>query len=73
MNFGEAIEAMKKGETVRRRLWVSSGSTVTGAWIVDETEEIDTFIAWGLTDGRWVPMTYSHTNVLAEDWEVIPV
>lgn len=32
----------------------------------------DPYIAWQGRDGTQEPMSFSHTNVLAEDWEILP-
>lgn len=71
MNFGEAIEAMKQGNDVttprfRRR----EEKPVACVRLMPGTDEHEPFIAWVLDDGTWEPMSYSHKNVLAEDWEI---
>lgn len=62
---------MKQGKTVRRRRWLKEGCTVVSAHLAPKSDENDAFVAWVGPDGKWDPMTYSHTNVLAEDWEII--
>lgn len=73
MNFGEALEALKRGDTVRRRHWVKSSANVAFVRLVEATDTTHAHCVWWMTDGRVMPMTYSHTNVLAEDWEVVDV
>jgi hypothetical protein len=72
VNFGEAVEAMKQGKTITCRRWQKEGSTVVGARLMAANDQHDEFIAWMLPDGTWEPMTYSHKNILAEDWTVLP-
>lgn len=61
---------MKQGKSVTNGRWLRKGRMVR-AYLVPETEAHDAFVVWEDTDGTWDPMSYSHTNVLAEDWEVL--
>lgn len=71
MNFGEAVEAMKQGKDVWTPRFKGARS-VRCLRLIPATDTNDEFIAWIGHDGKWEPMSYSHTNVLAEDWEILP-
>lgn len=77
MNFGQAIEAMKKGEAVLRRGWNGKGiyirmqrpdkhSKMTSPYIYIDT----TGLATDNPDApkSLVPWLASQTDMLAEDW-----
>lgn len=70
MNFGEAVEAMKQGKSVTNGRWLRQGRMLR-AYLVPASNGHGAFIAWEDTDRTWDPMSYSHTNVLAEDWEIL--
>lgn len=71
MTFGELVTAMKQtgkdGYTPR----FAGARNVASIRYIPATDEHDEFIAWVGHDGRWEPMNYTHTNVLAEDWELL--
>ena len=69
MNFGEAIEAMKQGKCVTSPRFKKVVNPVTCLRLFPGTDKHSPFIAWVMPDGTWEPMSYSHKNVLAEDWE----
>ncbi len=71
MNFGEAVVAMRRGESVRRAFWVANNVDVRCMKIVPAEDVNQAYIAWLCDDGTWAPATFSHVNVLAEDWEVL--
>lgn len=70
VNFGEAVQAMKQGKDVYSPRFAKA-RTVACLRYFPATDEHDEFIAWIGTDGKWEPMAYTHTNVLAEDWEIV--
>lgn len=71
MNFGEAIEAMRQGKSVWSPRFDRAVNPVACLRLIPGTAEHRPFIAWVMPDGTWEPMSYSHKNVLAEDWEVL--
>lgn len=71
MNFGEAVEAAKRGESVTCDRWVR-GDRMLRMFLVSGDGMNDPYIAWQGRDGTQEPMSFSHTNVLAEDWEILP-
>lgn len=69
MNFGEALEALKQGYRVLRPGWNGHGM-----WLRLEPAdgEWQAFIAMRTVQGSFVPWLASQTDLLAEDWEVLP-
>ena len=86
MNFGLAIEAMKKGKKVARRGWNGKGMflyyvpegryparTDAAKSIATEDGKVDygAYIAMKTAQGNVVPWLASQTDILADDWEVV--
>ena len=78
MNFGQALEELKKGEKVARKGWNGKGMWLKFvAYLPDNVETIPndyTCLPWiGMktADNKFVPWLASQTDVLAEDWEVV--
>lgn len=86
MNFGLAVEALKKGKRVARRGWNGKGMflfLVPGSnfkvnrapllGIYPEGTEIDycPHVDMRTADGKIVPWLASQTDVLADDWEEV--
>ena len=86
MNFGLAIEAMKKGKKVSRRGWNGKGMflyyvpegryparTDAAKSIATEDGKVDygAYIAMKTAQGNVVPWLASQTDILADDWEVV--
>lgn len=80
MNFGQAIEALKAGKSVRRAGWNGNGifitlqvpdehSKMTQPYIYIDTLGLQTSNP-AAPKGR-VPWLASQTDMLAEDWQVI--
>lgn len=87
MNFGQALEALKKGEKVAREGWNGKGMflfLVNGSrfqvnraplnTIYPEGTEIDyrSHIDMKTADGSIVPWVASQTDLLGEDWTFAP-
>jgi hypothetical protein len=81
MNFGQAIEAMKAEQRVRRIGWNGKGMYIRlvrpyldKAYHIREVEPIDgtlmDFIAMKTVANQFVPWLASQTDMLAEDWEI---
>ncbi len=78
MNFGLAVEALKKGERVARAGWNGKGMWLS---LVGGNEyKVESFIAcqqhlpWiGMktADDKFVPWLASQTDVLADDWQIV--
>ena len=89
MNFGEAIEAAKKGERIQRAGWNGKGMWVCHMPAVTIPEGVvngrtKRFVPTGdlkvlgyfvlrTATGEWLPgWLASQTDMLAEDWSVLP-
>jgi len=71
LNFGQAIEALKKGQKVARKDWNGKGM-----WLMLQVPDAHSkmslpYIYMKTTDDHLVPWLASQTDVLAEDWEVV--
>jgi hypothetical protein len=68
MNFGEALQCLKAGLSVKRKDW-------GGYWTIEEWEKVDVgsipFIVAYLKDGGFAPAQAYQNDILAEDWELI--
>jgi len=71
VNFGEALEALKKGRRVYRQLWGGKDGTTTLEFI-PETDDTFASIQVNLWNGRkvtgWVNTT---EDLIAEDWIIL--
>jgi hypothetical protein len=69
MTFGEAVEALKGGGTVRRAEWPAAyGNAVS----CKESEEFsDPLFFMELTNGMVNPWSPSHRDIIADDWETV--
>jgi hypothetical protein len=86
LNFGQAIEALKKGQKVARQGWNGKGmflyyvpankypyTTEIGKSISDKEGNVEygAYIAMKTAQGNVVPWLASQTDVLAEDWVIV--
>lgn len=75
MNFGKAIEALKKGKKVARKGWNGKGMWLR--LIIPEKSDIDMglenlpYIEMKTADNKLVPWLASQTDMLAEDWAIV--
>ena len=80
MNFGKAIEGMKQGDKVSRAGWNGKGMWLMlclpdGGYMLEPgggTYGRRPYIYMKTANDKLVPWTASQTDVLADDWEVIP-
>lgn len=78
MNFGQALEALKKGEKVCRAGWNGNGMWLLlipkSHWettrLVDHLDGLP-WIGMKTADDKFVPWLASQTDMLAEDWEPV--
>jgi len=72
MNFGQAIEALKAGHKVARAGW--NGKNMWLALQRPDTNSKMTlpYIYMFTAQGDLVPWLASQTDVLAEDWSILP-
>ena len=72
MNFGDAIQALKRGERVCRAGWNGKGM-----WLALQRPDAHSkmtlpYIYMRTAQGDLVPWLASQTDLLAEDWELVP-
>ena len=83
-DFGNAIRFMKQGYKVQRSGWNGKGmylkyfSPVAHGFadaftVEDESKPLLPFIVMKTADDMFVPWLASQTDVLAEDWNMLPV
>lgn len=87
MDFGQAIEALKAGKKVARLGWNGKGmflyyvpadrypartQSAKGYFGEDALVPYHAYIAMKTADDMVVPWLASQTDMLAEDWEVVP-
>lgn len=70
MNFGEAIEALKRGDRVSREGWNGKGM-----WLALQTPDEHSkmslpYIYMKTVGGGLVPWLASQTDMLADDWGI---
>ncbi len=81
--FPDALHAIKNGHSVRRAGWNGKGMAlflINGTrcaykgGLQDEPVEVllTPFIALKTVDNKLVPWVASQTDLLAEDWELVP-
>ncbi|MBS9780964.1 MAG: DUF2829 domain-containing protein [Gammaproteobacteria bacterium] len=86
LNFGQAIEALKQGQTVARKGWNGKGMFlffVSGSVVEQSINEaygdkgktpntpIIDAIYMKTADDKAVPWLASQTDMLSEDWEIV--
>jgi len=81
-DFGEALGRLKHGYPVCRAGWNGKGMWIefvnSGGWNLDpRTSETlglpcAPFIVMKTADGNLVPWLASQTDILAEDWQLVP-
>lgn len=72
MNFGQAIEALKKGKKIKRDHWGGYWFLDQAIVLSDQSKLTNKSIFAHLKDnGGIVPATAYQEDILAEDWEVI--
>lgn len=76
MNFGDAIEAMKKGNKIARSGWNGKGMFVVfmkPEWTGDDTRiYVNKYIAMFTAKKEWQPgWLASQEDIFSEDWEIV--
>ncbi|MNC45704.1 hypothetical protein D3C75_946840 [compost metagenome] len=81
MTFGEALWNLKLGNKVARSGWNGKAmwlSLINGYSVdihdkhVSPSQELSPWIGMKTADNKFVPWLASQTDVLAEDWVVVP-
>jgi hypothetical protein len=71
MTFGDALIAMKNGESVKRRPWMGSYIAIGRAWNPENLKDpaiAAPFIVIKTMDNYFQPWAAQHSDLLAEDW-----
>jgi len=70
MTFGEALDYLRDNERVHRRGWNGKGMWVH-MQVPDEHSKMRLpYLYMHTVRGELVPWLASHTDILAEDWEI---
>ena len=70
MTFGEAVEALKVGETVTRTGWNGKGMYLA-LQVPDEHSKMSLpYIYMRTAQGDLVPWLASQTDILSDDWQI---
>jgi hypothetical protein len=87
LNFGQALEALKVGQRVAREGWNGKGmflyhvpanaypaqtDIAKAFWGADSKVPYGAYIAMKTAQENVVPWLASQTDVLADDWQVLP-
>ena len=71
MNFSEALEALKRGESVTRRGWNGKGMWIALQRPTETSKMTLPYIYMSTAQGDLVPWLASQTDIFAEDWVAI--
>lgn len=71
MNFGEAIDTMKRGKKVARKGWNGKGMWIELQAPTKTSKMTLPYIYMKTADGNLVPWLASQTDILAEDWTFV--
>lgn len=72
MKFGEATEAIRAGKRITRKGWNGKGMWLALQLPDLGSEMTEQFIFMCTVEGKRVPWVASQTDILAEDWELVP-
>jgi hypothetical protein len=72
MNFGEALTKLKGGWKVAREGWNGKGMWIAVQYPDDNSKMRKPYIYMRPVDGELVPWLASQTDLLADDWELVP-
>jgi hypothetical protein len=72
-SFGEALIALKSGQTVARKGWNGRGMWLGLQRPDTQSKMTLPYIYMSTVQGDLVPWLASQTDLLAEDWEVVAV
>ena len=71
LNFGEAIDVLKKGAKVARNGWNGKGMWLEIKWPDTNSKMTLPYIYIKTADDNIVPWLASQTDILAEDWAIV--
>ncbi len=70
LDFGRALQFLKKGYIAQRAGWNGSGQYIK-LQVPDENSKMNLPYIYISTDGELVPWLASQTDMLAEDWTLV--
>lgn len=73
LNFGEALDYLKKGSKVSRKGWNGKGQYIELQTPTELSKMKKPYLFICPVDGELVPWLASQTDLLAEDWMVVKV
>jgi hypothetical protein len=71
LNFGKALEAMKAGSRVTREAWQDTAHVLVKKDVAPGGDASLPYILEQTVQGETVPWTFPHSEVLAEDWQIL--
>lgn len=72
MNFGQALENLIQGKEVCRAGWNGKGMWIKLQTPTDTSKMTLPYIYMKTACNNFVPWLASQTDILADDWEVLP-
>jgi len=72
MTIGEAVEHLKQNHRVQRLGWNGKGMWLALQVPDDHSKMSLPYVYMSTADGKLVPWLCSQTDLLAEDWQVVP-
>lgn len=73
MDFSEALLNIKAGRKAARAGWNGKGMHVSLTTPVGHPDmQLAPYLIMFAADGRWVPWLASQTDLLADDWGLVP-
>ena len=72
MNFSAALNELKAGQRVARSGWNGKGMWISVQRPTETSKMTLPYIYMSTAQGDLVPWLASQTDILAEDWQVVP-
>lgn len=72
MNFGAALELLKRGGKLQRLGWNGKGMYIALQEVVIGSDMDLPYLYMSTVTGELVPWLASQTDILAEDWQRVP-
>lgn len=71
MDFASALKEMKRGWKIQRDTWRQDGKWINIQLPDDHSKMNAPYIYIKREDGRCIPWTADHADLLADDWETL--
>ena len=72
MTFSEALEELVDGNSIARSGWNGKGMWISLQNPDEDSKMTLPYIFMSTADGNLVPWLASQTDILSDDWEVVP-